>query len=296
MLISFLLMGFIMIIKTASLIPEIKRIIQDKGTEQSFTGEYDEFDGAGSYLCRQCGLALFRSQTKFHSGCGWPSFDEEIQNAVKKEADADGRRTEILCARCNAHLGHVFTGEKFTGKNTRHCVNSASLDFVASMNVQDTEEAILAAGCFWGVEYYLKKLDGVLKTVVGYSGGETQSPTYEQVCAKKTGHLEAIRVVYDPKKLNYSNLLKYFFEIHDFSQENGQGPDIGPQYLSAIFYYNDEQKQFAENIIKTLKDKNYTVATKLLPVSPFWSAEIYHQDYYNNNQNSPYCHTYKKIF
>src|SRR5580692_6344569 len=134
-----------MFLKTKSLSQNIIDIIHNKATEHPYTNEYNDTQDQGTYLCRQCGLALFRSQTKFHSGCGWPSFDEEISDAVKHETDADGRRTEILCSRCNAHLGHVFHGEQFTSKNTRHCVNSLSLDFVADNTVLDTEEAIFAA-------------------------------------------------------------------------------------------------------------------------------------------------------
>lgn len=283
-------------LKTATLTPQLIRIIRDKATEYPFTGQYNNLDEAGTYLCRQCGLALFRSQTKFHSGCGWPSFDEEIKNNVLREPDADGHRTEILCARCHAHLGHVFQGEKLTEKNLRHCVNSASLDFVADMKIEDTEEAIFAAGCFWGVEYYFKKLPGVLKTEVGYAGGHKENPSYEDVCSHKTGHYESIRVLYDPKKLSFEALTKYFFEIHDFTQSNGQGPDLGSQYLSVIFYFDETQKKVAEKLIVELKNKNYTVATQLLPASPFWPAEDYHQDYYAKTGKNPYCHQYVKKF
>lgn len=282
--------------KSASLSPQLLHIIRDKGTEQPFTGEYEEYDQPGSYLCRQCGLALFRAQSKFHSGCGWPSFDNEIPDVVIREPDADGRRTEILCARCNAHLGHVFNGEGFTEKNTRHCVNSLSLDFVADTQIKDTAEAIFAAGCFWGVEYYLQKLPGVLKTEVGYTGGKKDNPTYEEVCAKITGHVEAIRVIYDPTKINYQQLTKYFFEIHDPTQTNGQGPDLGEQYLSVVFYYDEEQKKIAERLIAELENKGYKIATRVLPVSIFWRAEQYHQDYYTHKNQQPYCHHYTKRF
>jgi len=285
-----------MILKTDSLIPIVRDIMLDKATERPFTGEYEEFDQAGTYLCRQCGLALFRAQHKFHSGCGWPSFDEEIKNAVKRELDQDGQRTEILCARCNGHLGHVFHGEAYTAKNLRHCVNSLSLDFVADEKIEDTAEAIFAAGCFWGVEYYFKKLPGVLKTEVGYSGGDHANPSYQDVCEKYTGHYEVIRVIYDPKKIDYETLTKYFFEIHDPTQTDGQGPDHGQQYLSRIFYYNEEQKNIANQLIQQLITKGYNVTTRLLPVDIFWRAENYHQDYYQKTGKQPYCHHYTKRF
>lgn len=285
-----------MLIKTASLPDVILNIVRNKGTEAPYSGLYNDFGETGTYLCRQCGLALFRSTTKFHSGCGWPSFDEEIEKAVLREVDADGSRTEILCARCHAHLGHVFIGERFTAKNIRHCVNSLSLDFVANLAVEDTEEAIFAAGCFWGVEYYFKKLPGVLKTEVGYTGGHKNHPTYEQVCEKTTGHYEAIRIVYDPQKINYEILTKYFFEIHDPTQTNGQGPDLGMQYLSVIFFYDQTQKEIALKLIKILETLHHKIATKLLPVSVFWPAEIYHQDYYEKTGKKPYCHHYTKKF
>src|SRR5260221_11584043 len=123
--------------KDASLTPLVSAVVRDKGTERPFSGEYDDFGDSGTYLCKRCGLALFRSQTKFHSGCGWPSFDEEIPGAVSRQTDADGQRSEIVCSRCKAHLGHVFANEGFTAKNVRHCVNSLSLDFVPNLEVKD---------------------------------------------------------------------------------------------------------------------------------------------------------------
>ena len=282
--------------KTASLIPIVASIVRDKSTEHPFSGEYNDWDGAGTYLCRQCGLALFRSQTKFHSGCGWPSFDDDIKGTVIEQPDLDGRRTEIVCARCQAHLGHVFQGEWLTDKNIRHCVNSLSLDYVPDLQVTDTAEAIFAAGCFWGVEHYFKLLPGVLKTEVGYIGGYTLNPTYKEICSGTTGHYEAIRVLYDPSKLTYRDLTKYFFEIHNPSQNNGQGPDIGEQYLSVAFYYDDQQKKTIEELISILNKQGLKVTTRVLPVKPFWHAEDYHQDYYTKTGKQPYCHTYEKRF
>ena len=282
--------------KATSLPSTVLEVVRNKGTEKPFSGEFDKFGEVGSYLCRQCGLALFRSSSKFHSGCGWPSFDEEIPNAVKRLTDEDGRRVEILCARCHSHLGHVFYGEEHTATNTRHCVNSLSLDFVTDLEVKDTEEAIYAAGCFWGVEHFFKQLPGVLKTQVGYSGGESEYPNYQEVCNGVSGHYEVLRVLYDPTKISYKKLTQFFFEIHNFSQNNGQGPDIGQQYLSAIFYYDAWQQDIANALIKQLRGMNKEVTTKVLPVKTFWPAEDAHQDYYAKHDKLPYCHRYQAIF
>lgn len=284
--------------KYAALTPELLRIIRDKGTEPAFSGDYLEVDSDahGSYLCRGCGHALFRAQAQFTSQCGWPSFDNEIAEAVTTQHDSNNRGQEIICARCTGHLGHLFYGEKFTARNTRHCVNSLSVEFVKDEQVIDSEEIIIAAGCFWGVQALFDRLDGVLKTQVGYIGGSQQSPDYKQVCHNNSGHFEAVRVLFNPKSSTLSDILRYFFEIHDFSQTDGQGPDLGAQYLSAIFYFNLEQKRIAEQLIENLVQQGYGVATTLHKMATFWVAENYHQNYYTKQGSEPYCHVRKAIF
>ncbi len=277
------------------LTPEEERVILRKGTEPAFTGKYNDNKTSGVYLCKRCDEPLFISEQKFNSGCGWPSFDDEIQGAVERTPDPDGIRTEITCVNCGAHLGHVFKGEGFTDKNLRHCVNSISLNFVPDSTGR-FESAYFAGGCFWGVEYFLQKQDGVIFERVGYMGGDVSEPSYEEVCSGTTGHAEAVEVIYDTEKTNFEELAKLFFEIHDPTQANGQGPDIGEQYRSAIFYTDDKQKRTAEKLIKILEEKGLKVATELSEASKFWEAEKYHQDYYRKTGKRPYCHFYKKKF
>ena len=285
--------------KLNPLTPQEEAVIVHKGTEPPFSGEFDKNFSKGTYTCKRCGAPLYRSEDKFDAGCGWPSFDAEIPGAVRRVSDADGMRTEIQCARCGAHLGHVFTGENLTPKDTRHCVNSISMKFTPAVEESAKpaiEKAIFAGGCFWGVEYHFQKAKGVLATRVGYTGGRTQNPTYRDVCEGDTGHAEAIEVTFDPSKTTYEELAKLFFEIHDPTQANRQGPDVGEQYRSMIFYLNDSQKEIAERLIQTLKSKGYAVVTQVVPATEFWGAEDYHQRYYEKKHGVPYCHAYTKRF
>jgi len=279
------------------LTPEEAAVILDKGTEPAFTGKYTNFTGKGTYVCKQCNAPLYRSSDKFKSDCGWPSFDDEIPGAVRRIPDADGMRTEIECANCGAHLGHVFLGEGFTAKDTRHCVNSISLIFIpADPQKAATDTAIFAGGCFWGVEYYMHEAPGVISTEVGYIGGRGKKPTYEEVCSHTTGYAEAVRIIFDPKKTSFENVARLFFEIHDPTQLNRQGPDIGDQYRSAVFYMNMEQKSTAEKLVGILRNKGFDVATVIVPATKFWKAEEYHQQYYAKENGTPYCHAYVKRF
>lgn len=288
--------------KYNELTPDEEYVILNKGTERPFTGKYVNHKEDGTYTCKRCDAPLYKSADKFDSHCGWPSFDDEIEGAVKRVPDRDGVRTEIVCANCGGHLGHVFKGEGFTDKNIRHCVNSISLNFV-SVNATQTaaqeqplSEAYFAGGCFWGVEYHFEKLDGVISAESGYMGGTVDNPTYEQVCSGRTGHAETVKITYNPDRVTYETLAKLFFETHDPTQLNRQGPDIGDQYRSVVFYADQEQKEITQELIDELKEKGYKVVTKVEKAEMFWPAEDYHQDYYEHKGTSPYCHIYTQRF
>ncbi len=273
-----------------------KYVIEDKGTEKPFTGKYYKHREEGTYTCKRCDAPLYKSTDKFDSDCGWPSFDDEIEGAVKRVPDADGMRTEIICANCNAHLGHVFFGERYTAKNTRHCVNSVSMNFVPAKTEKKTETAVFASGCFWGTEYHFEKKKGVISTRVGFTGGTIDDVSYKDVCSGTTGHAEAVEVVFDPSVISYEELAKLYFNTHDPTQLDRQGPDIGTQYRSEIFYTNNEQKKTAEKLIKILKEKGLKVVTALSSSGKFWEAEKYHQNYYRKKGGTPYCHIYQDKF
>jgi len=274
---------------------EEKYVILQKGTEPPFTGKYLNNKEDGIYTCKQCGAELYSSSDKFDSHCGWPSFDDEIDGAVERVPDSDGRRTEIVCANCKGHLGHVFIGEHLTQKNTRHCVNSISIDFTP-VETPKYDTVYFASGCFWGTEYVFQDVEGVVSTRVGYIGGEKEQPTYEQVCRGNTGHAEAIELVFQPEIVSYRDLAKRFFETHDPTQIDRQGPDIGEQYRSEIFYTSEEQKTVSEELIQLLLNKGVSVVTQLTKATDFWDAESYHQNYYKRKGTEPYCHFYQKKF
>jgi peptide methionine sulfoxide reductase msrA/msrB len=292
-------------------------VTQREGTEPPFRNDYWNNKRPGIYVDVISGEPLFSSLDKFDSGTGWPSFTRPIEgaNVVSREDTKLGMpRTEVRSKHAGSHLGHVFPdGPKPTG--LRYCLNSAALRFVPAEKlaeegygefvplfekvaapVKDSgkrETAILAGGCFWGMQDIIRKFPGVVKTEVGYTGGTFPNPTYEDMKTGTTGHAESIRVVFDPERISYEALLGFFFRMHDPTTRNRQGNDIGSQYRSAIFFTSDDQKRTAERVKAAVAASgkwHRPIVTEIVPASTFYSAEEYHQDYLVKHPGGYTCH------
>ncbi len=275
---------------------ETRRVMHDGATEPPFKNAWWDEKRPGIYVDPISRVPLFSSREKFDSGSGWPSFTRPLAApTVREKPDTSHgmRRTEVRGAASDGHLGHVFDdGPGESGQ--RYCINSAALDFIPREEMADRgyahyrpllEEsrppmAIFAAGCFWGVEAAFEEVDGVQEVISGYTGGHVPDPGYKQVCTGRTGHAEAVRVTYDPQQVSYGALLEKFLAIHDPTQENRQGPDVGTQYRSAVFCVGEDQCRMA----RTAVEKREGAATEVTPAGPFWPAEDVHQDYLKKRQ------------
>ncbi len=296
------------------------QVTQQCGTEPPFQNPYWNNKEDGIYVDVVTGEPLFSSLDKFDSGTGWPSFTKPIDGAElveKKDLTHGMTRTEVKSKSGDSHLGHVFTdgpGEK----GLRYCINSASLRFVPLNKLREegygqyldrftshgksqpaneakntTRSVMLAGGCFWGMEDLIRKLPGVVETEVGFTGGSVPNPSYPIVSSGASGHAESIRVTFDPEKISYDDILRFFFKIHDPTTLNRQGNDVGTQYRSAIFYADEDERATAEKIIAETNTSGRwkkSVVTKLEKASAWYSAEDYHQDYLVKNPGGYTCH------
>ena len=285
---------------------EAYRVLRQAGTERARSSNLLANKRKGIYVCAGCSLPLFSSDAKFKSGTGWPSFFQPVAAGNVREVSDNAHgmtRTEVRCSRCEGHLGHVFRdGPKPTG--LRYCMNGVSLGFTNSADIKSLAEklpkaevknaraeAVFAGGCFWCVEAVFEELDGVSEAVSGYAGGGVKDAFYGVVSSGSTKHAEAVKIVYDPTKITYEELLAVHFATHDPTTLNRQGNDVGAHYRSAIFYANEQERKSAAAWIakhqKMLGSKK-KIVTILEPLKGFYPAEPKHQNFVRNNPNQGY--------
>ncbi len=273
----------------AQLTEDEYRVTRQKGTERAFTGEHCSIFEPALYGCVCCDNWLFDSREKFESGTGWPSFTQPVmENAVKYHKDTSHgmSRVEVMCNVCDAHLGHVFPDGPMPS-GLRYCINSVSLKKV---NTTALRTATFGGGCFWCTEAVFQQLNGVESVLSGYSGGKADTAVYDQVTSGTTGHAEVIQIIYNEEVISFEDLVRIHLYTHDPTTLNRQGADRGTQYRSVIFYHSGEQKEMAEKVIAELQsDFSDPIVTEIASFEAFYKAEDYHQDFYKNNQNYPYC-------
>lgn len=292
------------------------QVTQNEATEPPFDNTYWDNHADGIYIDIVSGEPLFSSLDKFDSGCGWPSFSKplpDISLTEKSDMKLAQKRIEVRSYHADSHLGHVFNDGPMEYGGLRYCINSASIRFIPLDEMQKNgfgeylflfadkmswEIADLAGGCFWGVQELFRQEPGVATTRVGYTGGDSDNPTYEQVKTGQSGHAEAIEILFNPKIISFESLLLLFFKLHDPTSINQQGNDLGSQYRSAIFYRNEVQAKIAKNVIDRIeKSKAWKkpIVTEITEFNKFWSAEEFHQDYLQKNPNGYTCHFFRKI-
>ena len=269
-------------------------VIEEKGTEPPYTGQYTDAEYAGIFQCKRCQTPLFEAKSKFKSHCGWPSFDAAL-NQVQSCPDADGHRTEILCQNCQAHLGHVFTGEGFTQTNRRYCVNAVAITYQAPRE-GEYAEIVLGGGCFWCLDAIFRQFKAVISVESGYAGGKKEDASYAQVSTGQTDHAEVVRIGYNPRTLPLEAVLDIFFHAHDPTTLNYQGHDQGRQYRSVIFYQTAQERQQAQSVIDAIESQqvwSHPVVTTLEALPCFYRAEVEHQNFLHGKQGKG---TAKQLF